>query len=452
MKLKFKLEQDPNDWSRLTMHPLIAGWLGICNEDKVNVLFGIRLFPVEVRVSPKVKEEQMLLSRDVIQFLSIPLFCRYEIALEGKEMILGPFIGIVPEKLEDCMKRRLKPDISGDLSLTQFTYHYEEVGGAIVVFSEEGVDPAKETINGFMFNPEIKSWVKGVYPYPAALFKKVRVSRELADYLHTKLGKERIFNTPVFDKWETHQLLTSLQQLRPFMPETVLYQKPKDIHMALEGFGQIYIKPVTGENGVGVQKVSRKGGRILVHYRKHDRNREYRFKTPDEAEIYFEDVLRPGKFILQKALELYSKENRIIDFRLILVKIQDGQWKDMGLYARHGQPESVVSNMNAGATPVRGETALRDLIQMTENETYEFRNRLSFIGMSIAHKLQEHTVQCGNLGIDIGIDRNKQIWVIEVNQVDPGHAIAEEVGFKQIHRQIRLANMLFAKRLAGFKG
>mgnify|MGYP000510090824 FL=1 len=452
MKSKFKLERDLNEWGRLTMHPLTANRLGIINKDKWSVVFGIRAFLVEVHISPKLSEERLLLSIDVIQFLSIPLFCSYEIVLEGKELVLGPFIGIVAEHWEDGMKRRLKPDITGDLSLTQFTQDYQEVGGAIVAFSEEGVDPKEKMIMGYMFNPETKCWVKGEYSYPAALFAKVRVNRELADHLHSKLGKERIFNTPVFDKWAMHLLLASSRKLRTYLPATILYEQPGDIEMALDVYGPIYIKPVTGENGIGVQKVTKQGGRIFVHYRKHDRNREVRMRTSAEVHAYFGSILQPGRFILQKALELFSVENRIIDYRFIVVKSQDGQWIDMGLYARHGQLDSVISNMNAGATPLAGEVALREFFRMTENETYEFRKRLSLIGMNIAHKLDEHTVQCGNLGIDIGVDRFKQIWIIEVNQVDPGHAIVEQVGYKQIHRQIRLANMLFAKRLSGFKG
>ena len=88
--------------------------------------------------------------------------------------------------------------------LSNYLYDYDRIGGAIVAFSLEGMDPLKHTIEGYMFNPDTKEWEQGVYSYPAAVFKTIYLNKSWRNHFQTIFGN-RLFNSYVFNKWEMYK-------------------------------------------------------------------------------------------------------------------------------------------------------------------------------------------------------------------------------------------------------
>lgn len=432
------------------MHPDTAKKLAQFDREKISLRFGLLRCQVMIHLSAEEAPDLIEICPWVAEYLQIPLFCRYELISNRSGLEIGPYIGILPELSEERMYRRIRQERRTRASLFDYVRDYEKIGGAILAFSEESVDMSRSQVTGYVYNPEEDRWVKGVYAYPSALFKKKRISKELEQHFHWFIGKKQIFNTPVFNKWHIYKMIEEDHEFRSLQASTVLYRKPKDIFRMLDLYGEVYVKPIEGENGIGILKVSTEANKWFVQTHHHYREREYRFKSAEEAASFFEKHIPEEQYIVQEGIPLFADKDRNIDFRLILVKDQDGQWNDMGIYARYGPSKSVITNMNAGAVPERGEITLHRTMRLSEDETLQMRKRMSSFAKAIARHLDECTARCGNLGFDLALDYRGRLKLIEVNQVDPGHGIADEVGCTDTYYRIRLFNMLYLKRLAGF--
>lgn len=154
--------------------------------------------------------------------------------------------------------------------------------------------------------------------------------------------------------------------------------------------------------------------------------------------------------ILQQSLDLISYNGKKIDFRIVMVKNQSGNWEDMCMVAKYGQQGSIVTNMFAGGTAEVGEITLKKIFDISEKEVFRFRKEISRTVHEAALCIEKYGVHCGNLGIDIGIDTSRKVWIIEINNLDPTPLFALHINDRQLFYQIKRLNMLYAKNLAGF--
>jgi hypothetical protein len=366
----------------------------------------------------------------------------YEMAFDKNNLVLGPYIGILAVNREERLRQIVN-------RLKSYLISYEEIGGAVLVFSEDGVEEDKRLIRGFMFNPENRSWVEGTYPYPAAIFKRTRIEKNLRNHLQSLLG-DRIFNNYVFNKWEAYEWLSCFDAVKQYLPDTVIYSQPESVGEFLKQHKSVFIKPIDGSRGKGILKLDSQVDEFILYFSEMGENKEMRFKTLDELNEFLKNNLEERKYIIQRTLELISTGQSKIDFRLILIKDRDGQWKDVGMIARQGVKGSITSNVSTGGMAESAEKTFKDVLQLSDDQAFYLRNKMSLIGRQAAFWMEECGVGCGNLGIDMAIDVQGQIWIIEVNNINPDHTIAIDANDRDMFYRARLLNMLYAKRLAGF--
>jgi glutathione synthase/RimK-type ligase-like ATP-grasp enzyme len=406
------------------------------------VRFGIKCCEVKIETSEKIKKGELLLSSEVIEALKIPLYLSYEIVFYRNNIIIGPYIGLLTEKKQEGLRKKVD-------NLKSYVYSYEEIGGAVLAFTEEGVDVGNHLICGFIYNPENGTWEEGCYPYPASIFKRTGIKMNLRNHFQSLLG-DTIFNNYIFSKWEAHQWLNNFEGVRQYLPDTVLYEKSLDMGEVLKRHKSVYIKPTYGSQGDGIIKLDAKEDCFTVQYRPKGEKVEQSFQTFDELNIFLKNSLIDRKYIVQRSLELISAEERTIDIRLILVKGGDGHWHDLGLIARRGVKGEITNNVSTGGGTVAAEVIFKNVLNLSAEEVTELKNKIGYIGKRAAIGLEESGVSCGNLGIDIGIDAEGHIWIIEINNIDPNHTIAIDAKDRRMFYRARLLNMLYARRLAGF--
>lgn len=121
------------------------------------------------------------------------------------------------------------------------------------------------------------------------------------------------------------------------------------------------------------------------------------------------------------------------------------------MIARTGNINSIVSNISRGGLAEKGEIILKKHLNMTDKEAFIRRNIMSNLSIAIAKSIEECGINCGNLGIDLGIDKKGKIWLIEVNNKDPNHTIAIDAEDRQMFYKIKMKNMLYCKYLDGFR-
>jgi len=164
---------------------------------------------------------------------SIPLFATYEIRISGHEIVIGPYIGILVHKKEETLDRNISV-------YSNYLYDYQSIGGVILAFSVEGIQMKSEQLSGFVFNPQTGTWVKGVYPYPAAVFKRVGIKKSMRNHMHKVIG-DAIFNEYILDKWETYDWLRNFPEIKPHLPDSKVYCNTDDLKVYLNLYDKVYL-------------------------------------------------------------------------------------------------------------------------------------------------------------------------------------------------------------------
>lgn len=435
--MRFTIVQEDRNADLLMFNPETAKKMKIPMNNKVRLHYGLKSIELETAVSADLKGNEISIPHDVLTQLRIQLFNRYEIIVKEKDIFLGPFIGILIRK-----KKLSKINI-----LRTFSKHYEQLGGVLVAFSIPYMDKHSQMIKGVIYNPETDQWVKAVFPYPSSIFRKISLSWN--HYLYS-LYVNRIINQRGFDKWMVHERLAMIQGIKEYLPATTLYRTQDDILYFLQQYDNIYIKPTAGYMGRRIIKISKEKDVFIVQRRKGKRKVKTYQMTNSELHSFLEENVVQEKYIIQQGINLMSHRNQLIDFRVIIAKNEYGNWHDFGMIAKYGRRKSIVSNISSGGAAEMGEITIKKMLGLTDDEVDKLRLKVSQIAVEVAKGMEKaFDVSYGDLSLDIGIDQDHRVWIIEVNGLGD-HTIAIDAGNPELYHEIIRANLLYAKKIAGF--
>lgn len=433
-----KLNRSTSHQGCFFLHPELAKIFGITPSTKKHIKFGIQSIPVDVDLTQDLSESKPSLSSDIIDTLKIPLSCSYGIQQNEHEIEVGPFIGLLASADEKSLKKQLD-------DLRDYLTYYQEIEGAILVFSLENVNKDNLTIKGFLYNPVSKGWEEGIFPYPSSIFIMTKlVNTEWVEHFQSVIGNT-VFNNFHFDKWKTHQILTSSPKLSKYVPETILYKSPQDLLNFLKKHSTIMIKSI---NGSAIFKVSRTKNSLVFTDPKKNETIIFDYKQIDQAYSWFKKYFRNGKFILQKSIELITTHERTIDFRVMMVKDGEGIWNMMGTFARQGKPGAVISSIYPYIE--LGEKTLQEVWDLGYSKTRMLLNEIFDVSIEAVEVIERYGVHLANSSIDIKIDENGDISILDIQFCNPSHEIALIAGYPNLYYNSLKNNMLYAKKLAGF--
>lgn len=407
--------------------------------------FGIRKNYVDVVIKKYLPENVVMLSERVIEHLNMPLFPVFEIKTRGNEIGFGPCIGILcGQKDEEITKRRLK-------KMTMNTLDYKRIHGAIIVFALDKVDKIKQLIEGYCYKHETDSWERGIFPYPSVIYRRTELNDEWKNYFLSVIG-DTVFSNHSFDKWDMYKWFSSEPDINPHLPVTLVYKSNNDVIEMLERYRVIYVKPISGMKGFGVVKVSKEEKTITFRYRKDDKNIELITSNKKELEETIEKLFECKEYIIQQGLDLMNFDGGIVDFRCVMQKNEACMWICNGMVARIGAKESVVSNISSGGAALPADEVITEALAVSEKEAFEIKESVISLCVKVCRTLDEYGFNFGTLGLDIGIDKNKNIWLIEVNNRKPHPAIALRANDIRSYYTILACPLHYAKGLAGFGG
>jgi len=403
--------------------------------------FGFEKMEVACKQLNTLKENEIGLSKTVIDKLQLLLEAEYELSIENNKIIIGPFIGLLIANYQSELREKLK-------KIKFNIQQYPLVNGVIAAFSLEGMDEKNKIINGLIFNPISRSWENRTFPFPSVIIKRVSLSIKKQNELK-KLYGPRFFNSGSIHKWKMYQLLSLNKNLLPHLPKTYLYKEPEDILHYLKSFHTVYVKPKSGLKGAGVEKFISTPEKYCVKFRSDKENKTIDFSSETELLNYVRSKFKSGKYVIQQEIDLEIEKNCLIDFRIVLIKNQDGQWEDVGMVGRKGVEGSVVSNRSSGGKVERGETLLLNSFNLTTAEMLSYRKQMSEIAIHAAKELDKYE-SIYKYGVDIGVDRKHHIWLIEINNSSPNDSIFSHVGDDDTVSKIKDSWLHYAKYLAGF--
>ncbi|WP_313431953.1 YheC/YheD family endospore coat-associated protein, partial [Siminovitchia terrae] len=436
----FKLIPISEDSPCLMLHPNQSELLDE-TMIKTTIHFGLQKIEVTCKQLATIKENEIGLSNTVIENLKLPLEVDYDVSIQNGEIIIGPFIGVLMTNSRAKLKKKVN-------KLKQISKQYRLVRGVVVAFSWEGIDQNNSKIIGYIYNPSSKKWEEGTFPFPAVIIERTTLSTKRKKYFK-KLYGSRFIHSLSINKWKMYQRLRSNQHLIPHLPKTFLYKKPNDILKYLKTFRTIYVKPLSGLQGIGIEKFITEPDHYCVKYRSNQKNKTIHFSSENELLDYVKSKFKSKKFIIQQQIDLEIEKNHSIDFRIALIKNQSGKWEDVGIVGKKGVKGSIVSNLENGGKVIRAQTLLLTSFNLSEDEALSIRQKMYKIAIKAAEEIDKYE-NIYKSGVDIAIDRHHHIWLIELNNRNPSKNIFLYLGDYDTVSKLQNAIIFYAKYLAGF--
>ena len=276
-----------------------------------------------------------------------------------------------------------------------------------VCFTPDGIHIKNGKIEGEVF--EKGNWVKKITRLPDAIYYEPDPMYE-ENYESVDQLKQLVPFTshPIGNKLN---LFRKIKEGRVFAEYVIPFEgvrHKEDVIIFLNRYGKIVLKPAWDEQGREV---------IFIHKEQDDyiveMNGQLRKYTRDQFNDWITKLADQKEYMIQKYIAGLTKDGCKYDFRLYTQKNREANWFTLSTVPRVARPDRILTNIHSGGLTGIPISFLRSQFG---NESYDIEKFLEHFGVSFSQHIEElNGVSYDELGIDIGIDENKKIWIYDVN-------------------------------------
>ncbi|MCH1627091.1 YheC/YheD family protein [Ferdinandcohnia quinoae] len=367
--------------------------------------------------------EEIKMTEDIFHELKIPYTNNTQIFLHDDTLYLGPLVGIFTAGFSEST---IRPIGERSLFFAKLLAAEKAVGAFVFIFGAQHIDWEKGIIQGFFYHKY--GWEQIEVPFPNVIYDRLpnRRTESLRSLqkIKQRLNDEYLipwFNPGFFNKWEIHQILKSEHQVSDFLPETHKNPSFSLIEQMLAKYHHVYLKPANGSLGLGIYQIlySREDEAYYCRYRDDkDVNRLQKFSTLEALINTLFQKRRLDTYIVQQGITLIRLNHKSVDFRVHTNKDQNGNWQVSVIAAKISGRGSVTTHLNNG-----GVVRTVDEIFQDSSECQRITKSLEDTVLTLSEVIdtkQEGNI--GEIGFDIGIDKNGKVWLFEANS-KPGRSI-----------------------------
>ncbi|GEL06285.1 YheC/YheD family endospore coat-associated protein [Rummeliibacillus stabekisii] len=274
-------------------------------------------------------------------------------------------------------------------------------------FSPSGVKFKEKTIQGYQY--ENGTWVLKEMPFPDVIYNVAGMKTSYQKKVSRRLKKIIPFTShPIGNKMQVFEKIKTIPEYAHYLIPSETIKDPQDVLSALEQYKKIIIKPLSSSQGKGLIFIERIGDQIELLEGFH---REVVSVT--ELRTKIETVINEKEYLVQPYISSRTKDGFPFDFRIHMQKNGYGEWAITLIYPRIGSDDGIISNISAGGYIGKLETFLE---KEYGEESYDILRMLEQFPKRFLQKFEAlYNNQFDELGIDIGIDENKRLWIFEVN-------------------------------------
>jgi hypothetical protein len=358
-------------------------------------------------------------------------------------LFLGPLVGIFTSGFTSFPLRPI-----GDRSLffSKLLAVQNSVGVIPFVFGEQHIDWEQGLIEGYLYDQN--GWERHIIPFPNVVYDRLP-NRRSENQKEQRAVKERLqneylipwYNPGFFNKLDIYEKLYNDITVYKYLPETGPFTSFAHIEAMLSQYGQVYIKPINGSLGLGVHQILFDKDEKLYYCRYQDQKDVKRLQKFSSLEslIHYVFYNRPLKnMLVQQGISLLKSENRPIDFRIHTNKNSNGNWKVTAMAAKIAGSGSVTTHVKNGGVI----KTLDEIFSKEEQELYIPKLKEAALKLSYSLEKQINGI-IGEIGFDLGIDKNGQIWLFEANS-KPGRSIFTHPQLKDFDLLTRRLSIAFA--------
>jgi hypothetical protein len=438
MRKLYSLEVAQNDQQVVFCPPAVI-------QDKVikKIAFGSKSTEVDFHPHPD-KNDRIVISRAIQEDLQFPnLEIPIHIFLDHQVLAIGPLVGIftagfTPDTQQPVGER--SHFFSKLLSVNK------TVGALPFVFGEQHIDWEQGAINGYFYHKD--TWLTHKVPFPNVIYDRLPNRRSEGNpklvRVKNRLQKDYLipwYNPGFFNKLDIYERLQQDSSVSIYLPETHPFTSFSMIETMLSKYGHIYIKPKNGSLGLGVHQIiyDKHQGDYFCRYQDEDSlNRLRKFTS---LERLFKTVFANqnlDRMIVQQGIHLLRTESRSIDFRIHTNKDDFGDWHVTAIAAKIAGLGSVTTHMRSGGD-------IKTIAEIFTNDECElYTEKLSTAALLLSKALDQNIEGIiGEIGFDLGIDRNSNVWLFEANS-KPGRSIFTHPELKEFDLLTRKLSIAFA--------
>lgn len=280
-------------------------------------------------------------------------------------------------------------------------------------FSPNDVDYSKKRIHGYTF--ESQTLKRFTFPYPDVILDKLKargnyVWRDIYDeFKDIPMNYTRSCGPA--SKSHMYNLLSQNRQIVEFLIPYIDIRKTKELRDFILNYQNLILKPNKSLGGKGIEEVSRYKDKYKI---------DSETLNLDEVQEYVLYKLE-SDYVLQKKIISVDYKNRPFDIRIRLDKGEQAKWVISVIYGRVGNLGRIQS------TGTGYEQDIQTFLKVNfGDKSDKILRELEVLGYIIANYVDENIEsRISEMGIDIGIDENYNLWIFEVNIGDPGLMLNE---------------------------
>ncbi|RCW42690.1 YheC/YheD family protein [Paenibacillus prosopidis] len=398
--------------------------LKLSGKKSVQLKLGNEVITTEIK-QLKRPGNHLYLSAGVRQSIKVPKSGSvYVLNTGNNEVKLGPLVGI----LSDSGIRSESNPFGGRTEFIKQIIRSGEHKGYLFGFTPHDINWHQETINGYFLNPQ-GGWYRKIIPLPDVVYNRLpnrqAETSGSINALRERFVRHKIpfFNWSFFNKADVYKLLDNDPEALSHLPESVSGPNADNIKELLEKHQFLYLKPTAGSLGAGIYRLTYHPKRgYFARYRKGGQNVLLRFTN-------FQSLMRMlqakhgsnlNHYVIQQGIRLVEIDSCPLDFRFHMHKNGKNEWVPAGIGAKKAGRGSVTTHVKNGGQLMTPEQALSrtfgDQAEAVLDKAKEAAVKISeAIERNYPHRL-------GELGLDIGIDKDGEVWMFEAN-AKPGRSI-----------------------------
>ncbi|HOB86348.1 MAG TPA: YheC/YheD family protein [Bacillota bacterium] len=317
-------------------------------------------------------------------------------------------------------------------------------------FSLDDVDFDRQQIRGAYYHREKGSWKRGSFPFPGVVYfrndappQRAEAFRCLLDHLNRRQAQAVNYFFGL-NKWEVHRLLEGDPFLRGHLPATVCCRRDGALlESMLDRYGAVYLKACLGSRGRQVVKVLRSSDRLYEFSHCQGglkRGRVRREQLAREVRHFFQD----REYIIQQAVELMTFDGGPVDLRAEVQRNGRGELELVGIPVRVGHKQAPITT-HARSFPF--EDFFGAALHFEPAFLERLREEIVCLVQRIYCLIESRYGPCGELGIDLALDKDRRLWFIECNSRSARVSLAKAYGQDALHRSF-LNALAYARHLS----
>lgn len=409
---------------------LIQHWKLDVN-NPINIKLGNQVISAEIKPYNK-KGKYIVFSNATRQQLNIPLEGTTNvIKLERNTLQLGPLVGILTDQFG-----KIGSPFTSRSSFIKQLISYGAIRGYVFGFTPDDINWADKTVLGHFMSSK-GTWIRRTVSLPDVVYNRLpnrrkEVSSEMIEF-REKFIKEKIpfFNWSFLNKNDVYALLDNDPEALAHIPESHINVTPEKMKEMLHKYRFIYFKPSTGSLGYGIYRITYIAKRgYFIRFGGSDKNHLVKFES-------FEKMFRNLKvrvghnyssYVAQQGIRLIQLDKCPVDFRFHMHKDGRNKWQAVGIGAKRAGKGSVTTHMRNGGKLLTPLQALEDTFGNRALQVLQYAKKVSIMLTEAIERNYPHRI--GELGLDIGIDDQGEVWMFEAN-AKPGRSIFKHPALKQ---------------------